>query len=505
MLTTATASALLTNIVLSCSQSKHNQSKELELSESKFRSIFENIAIGMGIASLDGTWLTVNNGLCNMLGYSESELLSTNFQSLTHPDDLNLSLSNIEKSLKGEIDFYHIEKRYIHKSGDIVWIESNSSVIRDSNNNPLYFVTVIENITEMKKAEAALKEAEMKFRNLVEESPVGVYILQDHKLVYVNPRMSISTGFSEFELIHANFDLIIAEEDRKQVWENIESKLKGINNESRLEIRIKTKHNKNTWVELFGTSTVYKEKPAIIGTMIDVSEKKEMIKDLLQRNNDLEQFSFIVSHNLRGPLSTILGMTVLLNDKEFEENKQTIIQGIIKNAAKIDDVVKDLNSILTIKSGSSALQEHIELSQLIHDIKYELENDIQTYQVQINASFDKAPSFTGIKAYAHSILLNLISNSIKYKNPELTPKINISSEIQFNKMLIKYSDNGQGIDLKKYGEKLFGMYKKFNFEKEGKGLGLFMVKNQVVAMGGKIEVSSTPGKGTQFLISIPLN
>lgn len=129
----------------------------LEESESRFRSAFNSAAIGMAIVSLEGRWLKVNESLCQIVGYSEKELLETDFQSITYPDDLDVDLNYVKQLLSGSIRFYHMEKRYIHKNGSIIWILLSGSLIRDPENKPLYFIAQIQNIDTQKRAEQELK------------------------------------------------------------------------------------------------------------------------------------------------------------------------------------------------------------------------------------------------------------------------------------------------------------------------------------------------------------
>lgn len=129
----------------------------LEESESRFRSAFNYAAIGMGIVSLEGHWLKVNKVLCEIVGYSEEELLKIDFQRITYPEDLQKDLNYVRMLLEGQISSYHMEKRYIHKNGSIIWILLSGSLIRDHKNQPLYFIAQIQNIDAQKKAEEELK------------------------------------------------------------------------------------------------------------------------------------------------------------------------------------------------------------------------------------------------------------------------------------------------------------------------------------------------------------
>jgi len=131
----------------------------LRESEERFRSAFEDGATGMAMVAPDGRWLKVNRSLCEIIGYSEEELLSLRFQDITHPDDLELDLGYVRQVLAGEIRTYEMEKRYLHKNGEIIWILLSVSLVRDQKGEPLYFISQVQNISDRKATEAALAEA----------------------------------------------------------------------------------------------------------------------------------------------------------------------------------------------------------------------------------------------------------------------------------------------------------------------------------------------------------
>ena len=133
---------------------------------SLFQNAFEYAAIGMALVAPDGTWLRVNRSLCQITGYSEAELLQRTFQDITHPDDLDLDLANVDKMLSGEIQTYQMEKRYFHKNGSIVWVLLSVSLVRDQNNQPLFFIGQIQDITRRKESEQQLNDAAAEIERL---------------------------------------------------------------------------------------------------------------------------------------------------------------------------------------------------------------------------------------------------------------------------------------------------------------------------------------------------
>lgn len=150
--------------------SNHRNSVEaLGQTQEQFSNAFIEAEIGMALVALDGRWLQVNRALCEIVGYSEDELTATNFQVITHPDDLEADMALAHRLLSGEIPNYRMEKRYLHKEGHVVWILLVQSLVRDTQGTPLYFIAQIKNITERKKTEEALRESEEQLRYALDE------------------------------------------------------------------------------------------------------------------------------------------------------------------------------------------------------------------------------------------------------------------------------------------------------------------------------------------------
>jgi PAS domain S-box-containing protein len=256
--------------------------EELRESEARFRGAFEESSIGVGFVSLTGAWLKVNRAFCEMLGYHEHEFLELTFQQITHPDDLEYDLKVLQQSISEGKNHHRFEKRYFHKDGSIVWVNLNVAMIRDQNKQPLYFVCQIENITDR-------IESQTKYQNLVENFIVGVYILQNYKLVYVNPRILEETGYTRAEVIDMPFNKFIYKDDLEYVWNIIDKRVNQGLETVRYEARIQLKNGQYSWYEILGGSTSYQGASALIGTMINIDERKEAEREI-HRLNRLFQF-----------------------------------------------------------------------------------------------------------------------------------------------------------------------------------------------------------------------
>ncbi len=247
----------------------------------------------------------------------------------------------------------------------------------------------------------------------------------------------------------------------------------------------------------------------MVGSMSDITSRKtfeierdDMTNELIQRNKDLEQFAFIISHNLRSQIANVLGLSDLVrSDLLQHDEKEGIFNQIHSSVLKLDEVVKDINHILHIKRNLSEKKEIVVLQKLFEDVTEAQKLTINQAGVQITADFSEVPAILALKSYIYSIFFNLLGNSIKYRRAGVTPQVHVSAKVDFNKIIIRFEDNGMGIDLKTHGKNIFGLYKRFHQDKDGKGMGLFMVKTQVEAQGGKIEVMSEAGEGTCFIIT----
>ena len=239
------------------------------------------------------------------------------------------------------------------------------------------------------------------------------------------------------------------------------------------------------------------------GIMADITERKladlqhaKLMDDLITRNKDLEQFAYIISHNLRGPVSNIIGASDTLKDDDLSlEDIETLNSGIQTSVLKLDSVITDLNYILQVKGETNKVKELVSLPELLQDIENSIADLITSTQVNIQSDFTQADRIFALKPYLYSIFYNLISNSIKYRQQDIKTAIEITSRKIDNNIVLTFEDNGMGIDLTRKGDQVFGLYKRFHTNIEGKGMGLFMVKTQVESLGGKIQIESAPNEG----------
>jgi len=226
----------------------------------------------------------------------------------------------------------------------------------------------------------------------------------------------------------------------------------------------------------------------------------KLFKDLSVSYKNLEQFSYIVSHNVRSPLSNIKGFLSLYEANCHTLQNDHVMESIRESAEHLDEIIMDLNVLLSAKNLLLENKRVVNLSDAIQNVGVSLAAEIQNSGAIIKEEFGRDLNLVTIKTILHSILFNLFQNSIRHCKPDTYPEIIIRAEKTEEHTKLIISDNGVGIDLKRYNDRVFMLYHTFGEKKEGRGIGLFLVRSNVEMLGGRISVESKMNEGTTFII-----
>jgi PAS domain S-box-containing protein len=426
------------------------------------------------------------------------------------------SVKKISKGIKeviaDEKDEFSMEYRY-YSGSQKVWFQLIVAPLTDKTRKGAVVLHI--DITARKQAEELLLQSRANLQTIFENTDTA-YVLCDieHRVISFNSKAN------ELCLAHFNKRLKVGSNaltyfPRNKI-PNLKDSIQKIMNNERIsyETSYDLKDGTVEWYEArwVGVADAEKINIGFIVAFKDITERKiselesaRITADLVQRNNDLEKFAYIISHNLRAPVANIIGASNALNNIELSKaDREKLTRGINISVMKLDEVVKDLNHILQAKGGIDEIKETVRFSDLVDNIKISIMNQIDKGHVEVKYDFSELDEFFVIKPYLHSIFFNLISNSVKYRRQRVHSVINIHSRLLKNKIELIFADNGMGIDLNKNGDQIFGLYKRFHSNIEGKGMGLFMVKTQVETLGGKISVKSEENKGTEFKIEFEL-
>ncbi len=511
-----------------------NAKLELEKSEHRFRDIVECSTDYIFELNDKGVFTFVSKQVEDILGYAPEELVGRRIAELLLPEELPriVEASKTFDAHNGEQNatIHHI----IKKNGEAITVDSRARTISDEHGKLIgyrathrditsqitaekeqkYLSRILENkvaerTQELKAKQAELLEAQRigKLGNWLYDCETGVTSWSDmiFTIFDLEPKAGIDDSY---------FDARIHPEDRGIVKKHKEQMLDGTAVSESVQYRILDSHDNIKYAET--TVSVIRDatgKPLkIAGVTQDITqlklqeeERKKLIADLLQRNKDLQQFNYIVSHNLRAPVTNLIGLTGIY-DKTLKHTarNEEVIQNIRESAENLEEVLRDLSHILHIGSNVSNIKEDVDLDVAIRQVLKTLEMQIAESGATIKTDYGKAPKLYTVKSYITSILYNLISNAIKYRHCTRPLEIAINVEVGEKKLKIFFVDSGLGIDIAKNNSKLFGLYKRFHTHTDGKGIGLYLVKVQTEALGGSILVESEIDKGTTFILSLPI-
>lgn len=447
--------------------------QELLQSRNELLQIFEASFIGMAILSLDGKWIRVNKYLCNMLGYSQSELVARSFNDVTYPEDKSLGLTKIDEMLSGKIDSFEIQKRYVHRDGRVIHCLLNSSILKHLDGRPKYLVSQMKDITGLKNSMDDLRLSEEKFRLVIERAPIGIaYFDAEGNISMVNKVLEEILGSTAEKITKINSRTDIKNQEQRRAFEEaLSGRIGHFEGEYVSLTGNKTSYLKATYAPLYDIEGKVKGGIAITEDITtDKLQESKLVSSLQEKELLLKE----VYHRVKNNLQTIIS---LLNIQVNESTNEEFIQSIkeTKNRlfamAKVHEVLCKSDNFVSI-----SLQEY--LRNVISNFDY---SNI-TYDIKMN----KDVSLNVDQTNALGIVINeLITNSIKH-NSEMELLISLNFETTANnEMLFNYFDNGRGLSPSKT---IFS-------DSIGMNLVTMLVENQ---LDGKI--SFVQNKGFHILI-----
>ena len=456
-----------------------------------------------------------NKGIESVFGYNQENVGTTSkwwFDKIHPEDSIRMSIK-LYSFIEQKTEKWQDQYRFRCADGTYKYVLDRGFLLKDEKGRAIRMIGAIQDITKQKEEEQRLKLLE----TVITQSKDSILITEANstshripKIVYVNPAFSEMSGYQSNEIIGKSPNIF---KGPKSDSDELKKLLRAIKNEEEclIETISYTKQKEEYWVR-FSMIPIFNNEGIIshwISIQTDITdekkletEKEHLIRELTQNNKDLKQFSYITSHNLRAPLSNLIGLLNLIEDIPVDNPElQEIIAGFTKSTHLLNETINDLVKVIIIKDNPSMQKEEVSLKEVFENVFSQLSFQIELHKPIIKLKFDRVPLLNTNKAYIESILLNLLTNSIKYKSENRKLKISIMAEQIDHQAILTFKDNGIGIDLERNRDKVFGLYQRFHNYPDSKGLGLYLVKSQVETMGGTISIDSEVNKGTTFTIT----
>ncbi|MFA5125027.1 MAG: PAS domain S-box protein [Patescibacteria group bacterium] len=485
--------------------SRHQIEMELINSEDRMRAIYENSPVPIVLVGLDNKFISANPAAVRLWGYSEERLKKMTFADITHPDEIKRDVEKVKLLLKGKIPIYNVDKRYIRKDKKIIYGRVSATLIKDNSGEPLYFLTIIEDITQHKKWEEEIKQSEERYSNLVENSNDAVILIQEGIVKYANPAIKNITGMVPSDVVGKPMIDFIAPQYKSSVVSNYQRRMRGEKVETRYEFAVIDNHGKAIPVETNSSVIIFEGRPADMAILRDISKAKEV--DRLK-----SEFISMSSHQLRTPLTGIKWFgELLLKEKigKLNTEQRDFVEQIYHSNERMIKLVNDLLDVSHIETGRKFV-----LKRKSSDLRLAFSRAVEDQNL---AAAKNKISFVLGRGFDEKIIAvfdfekivqmlnNLISNALKY-SPEKT-KVTFDCQRQGNYWHFSIADQGYGIPAyqqHRIFERFFRADNIRGVAPEGTGLGLYIARGIVEAHGGRIWFDSKENKGTTFYFTLPI-
>ncbi len=457
---------------------------------------------------LDGNLIYLNEATCRTRGYSKEEMLTMNVRQLVSPkiaSTIDERLRRIRK--EGAIV---IESEHLRQDGSVFPVETTSRTVNLGDRTIM--LSVIRDITERKKTEEALRESEERYRALLELGErIGeaVVMLQDDARgtgmhVYASDNWSRITGYSKEELLNMSMADLIHPDDRKEAVERHERRIRGEVLPGLYEVTIIRKDGTEVPVEVTYAYSNYKEKPANVGYIRDISERKKMEEQLIvtDRLASIGELASGVAHELNNPLTSILGFSELLLQKDVPEDIREDLKIINREAQRTAQVVRNL---LTFARKHETTKKPVDINKAIKSVLDLRAYEQKVHNIKVVTNFDPdLPEITADLFRLQQVFINIIINAEYFMvQAHGRGTLTITTEREGDIIRTSFADDGPGIK-KEHLRHLFNPFFTTKEVGKGTGLGLSICHGIITEHGGRIYAESEPDKGATFIVELPI-
>jgi PAS domain S-box-containing protein len=495
--------------------------RQLVESEQRLRYALEGTGGGLWDWNLESGSVYLSPIWKSMLGYQDAELENSyhSWYHQIHQEDKQKMLQTIQSVYDPANNTFSLLHRLRTKMGDFRYILSKGIVIqRNHQGKPERIIGINSDLTNQIQTQEKLIETQQRFHHAFFNSGIGMAIVAPNgSWIDVNDATCRITGYTRTELLQLTFQDITHPDDLDKDVQGTTALLNGQVEMHSLEKRYIHKQGHTIWVNLNATVVRNKvgEPQFFVSHIEDITSLKaahqslerqnlrliSSAEHLTRKNKQLAEFSQIVSHNLRAPVSNISILLQYYKNAETPAEKEELVDLLTQSSTALLDTLNELTEVIKVQQDKYIQKEELSFEHIFDKVKQMHAAQIADLKACIHHDFSGAPFISYPAIYLESILMNLLNNALKYAEPTRKPVISARTFWKNGNLLLEFSDNGRGINLDKHSGNIFKLYKTFHKHPDAKGLGLYMTKNQVEAMGGKIFVESKEFEGTKFIIN----
>jgi PAS domain S-box-containing protein len=488
----------------------------LRASEERWRAMYETTAVGIATSDLGLRYVAANQSFQRMMGYTEKELKNLTARDITHEDDWAATRELVDQIVAGPLRSYRTEKRYRHRSGGIVWVDVNVFFVPSLDSTPAFFALMAVDITDRKRAEAALRASEERWRAMFETAPVGITMrdFQHRRYLTANESFQRMIGYTEAELRHLTALDITHEDDRLATQKRIDSGVIGVLQRK----RYRRKDGEVIWADVTPFVVPSTDNtPTFRGAVIvDITERKRAEEALQQAQADLARFNRVmllgemsasIAHEINQPIAAVItnanaGLRWLGGRPPDLGEIHEALGRIVRDGTRAGEFIGRIRALVR---KLPPRRELFKINEAIREVVSLTQTEMQRHAVGLQSPLaHDLPLVSADRVQLQQVMINLIVNAIEAMSTSERPRelTIVSGRGEANELFVEVRDTGPGLD----PEKLDLLFRSFYTTKsDGIGMGLAISRSIIEAHGGQLSAGPNKPRGALFRLTLPVD
>lgn len=467
---------------------------QLTENEQRYRALFENNPDLMLFQNREGVILDANPAFLALIHADKADVIGHSFNEFLPPEMRSLFARKLAEAFEGHKVKFDVEVHFIGADASVSLSANKVPLMVDGAVTGVHLVA--RDVTELFASHRIIQEQAQRLNTIFESITDAFFLLdRDFRFTYINGEVERLLGVRREAVIDHSLPDVMGTADGDSFQRHLRQ-ARETGQAVHFELLYQKTHR---WLDV----RAFPSEDQLSVYFADITEKVRSQEEMYRQNKDLQQFTYIVSHNLRAPLANALGLVSLLeSEPPGGADYHATLANLKISVQQLDAVLRDMNTILSIRDKEGVTEpEQVPLADVVAQAAQNLQEPLRQAGGTLEIHLPATLQVRGNRAYLYSIFFNLLSNSVKYRAEGRPLRVAITARTGPDGVEIAVADNGSGFDLERAGSDVFRLYKRFHSAgPPGRGMGLYLVKTHVEAMGGTISVQSAVDEGTRFTI-----